>query len=126
MGGVARLSHEEKIALDPECLSVLLCDLGPIGAEAVICRAMEEIAQRLDSLAEPHLSGQWMELARRARGLAAIAEPIGMTKLSAVSTDVAVCAARCEAPALGATLARLDRVAHRSLAAIWDMQDFGG
>lgn len=126
MGDIASLSHDEAITLDPERIAVLVRDLGPMGAESVLCRAMEEIARRLGTLSEPHIAGQWGELSRRARSLSAIAAPVGMTKLSRISADVAACAARCEAPALAATLARLERVGHRSLAAVWDLRDIGG
>jgi len=123
---VAVLAHEESVRLDRETLGTLVRDLGPNGAEIVLARAMEEIAQRLESLAEPHQSGRWAELARRARGLKAIAEQVGMTTLARVAGDVASCATRFEAPALGATLARLDRITYCSLTELWDLQDFGG
>jgi hypothetical protein len=122
---VNSLEHEEVVRLDDAVLYRLQADLGPLGAENVVCRAIEEIATRLEALAEPHRSGRWAELARRARGLVAIAEQIGMTTLARVAGDVAQCAERGDAAALGAVLQRLDRIAHRSLSAVWDMQDFG-
>lgn len=126
MGEVAILNHDDAVRLDAGALAALYRDLGPQGADAVLARAMEEVALRLDGLPGPHRSGQWAELARRARALRAIAEQVGMTTLARVAGDVAACAARCEAPALGATLARLDRIACRSLAELWDMQGTGG
>jgi HPt (histidine-containing phosphotransfer) domain-containing protein len=126
VGDVAMLIHDDRVRLDRDAVHLLARDLGPAGAESVLARAMEEIAQRLESLTQPHLTGQWAELARRARGLAAVAEQIGLTTLARVAGDVATCAARTEAPALGATLARLERIAHRSLSELWDMHDLRG
>ncbi len=118
---VAQLEYEEAVCLDPACLVTLYRDLGPLGAENVVCRAMAEITHRLDALAEPHHHGRWVDLARQARGLSAIAEQVGMTSLSDVARSVADCATRQDGAALGACLARLERIGHGSLAAIWDM-----
>jgi len=126
VGDVATLQHEETVRIDAGALVALYQDLGPRGAEAVLGRAMQEVSLRLDGLGETHRTGQWAELARRARALRAIAEQAGLTTLARVAADVALCAGRCEAPALGATLARLERIACRSLAELWDMQGTGG
>jgi hypothetical protein len=122
VGELATLDHDDAVRLDAGALAALYRDLGPQGADAVVSRAMSEVALRLESLSGPYLSGQWADLARRARALRAIAEQVGLTTLARVSGDVATCAARGEAPALGATLARLDRIACRSLAQLWDVQ----
>ncbi|MEM0936850.1 MAG: hypothetical protein AAGJ91_13220 [Pseudomonadota bacterium] len=122
---VTILELEEAVRLDPAYLVALFRDLGPPAAQSVLARAITEIGERLEGLSEPHRSGRWGELARRARALSAIAEQVGMTEFSRVARSVAECAAREDAPALGATLARLDRVAHRSLAAVWDMTGTG-
>ena len=126
MGDVATLQHEECVRLDAEALVALYRDLGPAGADAVLVRALREVTLRLEGLAEPHRIGQWAELSRRARALRAIAEQVGLTTLARVAGDVTTCAALCDAPALEATLARLDRIACRSLAELWDMQGTGG
>jgi hypothetical protein len=118
---VGRLDHVEDVRLDPACLVALFRDLGVLGAESVLSRAMAEIERRLVLLDGPYRAGAWGDLARGARGLSAISEQVGMIALARVARDVATCAARGDGAALGATLARLDRVAHRSLAAIWDM-----
>src|SRR6056297_1786705 len=86
--GVAVLAHEDTVRLEAGVLLDLQRDLGPLGAENVICRAIEEIAFRLEELPEPHRSGRWAEVARRARGLAAVAEQVGMATLGRMSRDV--------------------------------------
>ncbi|MEM1430061.1 MAG: hypothetical protein AAGG09_11440 [Pseudomonadota bacterium] len=118
---VSQLEHDEDVRLDSACLIALYRDLGPLGAESVLSRAMSEIARRLDGLSEPYRSGCWRDLARNARSLSAISEQVGMRALARVARDVASCATWGDAAGLGATLARLDRIAHRSLAAVWDM-----
>ena len=122
---VGRLEHHEEVRLDPCCLSALYRDLGPLAAETVLTRAMSEIAARLEGLTEPHRSGRWAELARRARALSAIAEQVGMASVARVARSVADCAASGDAAGIGATLARLDRIASRSLDAIWAVTGTG-
>jgi hypothetical protein len=117
------LKHDEPVRLDPERLAMLFRQLGPAGAENVIARAMEELGHRLAELAPLRRDGRLGDLSRRARSLIAIAEQIGLASFARVSGDVAICAARSDEPALAATLARLERIADRSLLAIWDMQD---
>ena len=121
----AQIHHAECVSLDAGHVLELYRDLGPAGAESVLARAMEEIVVRVAALSDFHRAGRWADVARRAGTLRAIAEQVGMTTLARVAGDVSRCAARGDPASLGATLARLDRTAHRSLAAMWDLQDFG-
>lgn len=117
------LKFDEAVRLDPEQLATLFRQLGPVGAENVIARAMEELAARLVDLRPMQRAGRLGDLSKRARSLVAISTQIGLSGFARVAGDVAVCAGREDGPALSATLARLERLADRSLLAIWDMQD---
>ena len=119
----ATLNHDEPVRLDPASLESLYIELGPVGAENVVCRAMEELALRLADLTALHRVGKYAELAHTARSLVAIAEQVGLASFARVSEDVAHCAMRADPIALGATLCRLERIGDRSLTAVWDMQD---
>jgi hypothetical protein len=120
---IAILYPSESVRLDPDKLLALHEELGEAGAGAVIARAMDELAQRLAELRPLWREARMTDLAKRARSLIGIADQVGMTLLSRVAGDVARCAAIGDAPALGATLARLDRIGDRSLTAVWDMAD---
>ena len=109
--------------MNPDNLDALYAELGPIGAEAVVCRAMEELATRLAALPALHRGGQLKELARVARSMAAIADQVGLESFSCVASDVVRCALRSDPIALAATLRRLERIGERSLTAIWDVTD---
>lgn len=102
---------------------MLFQQLGAPGADSVVNRALDEISQRLIELRRLHGAEEWDVLSKRSRGLVAIAEQVGMTRFAQVAADVSACAARGDGPALAATLARLDRLADRSLMAMWDLQD---
>lgn len=123
MALVSVLNVVEEIRLDSERLGNLYRQLGDQGAEDVVCRAMEELAVRLADLDQHYRERSFDQVARLARSLIAISEQIGMLGLSRVAADVASCARRPDVPALAATLARLGRVADRSLTEVWDAQD---
>ncbi|QDC08382.1 hypothetical protein FHY55_03600 [Oceanicola sp. D3] len=123
MAHVSVLNVEDDIRLDPERLGTLYYQLGHQGAEDVVCRAMEELAVRLADVDARFREHDWPELARMARGLIAIADQIGMVGLARVAGDVAQAARALDIPAIGATLARLGRIADRSLTEVWDAQD---
>ena len=119
----AKLSHDEPVRLDAECLESLYSELGPTGAENVVCRAMEELALRLADVTTLHHGGDWTELARVARSMGAIARQVGLSSVARVANDVAKCAQAGDPIALGATICRLERIADRSLTIVWDIQD---
>ncbi|RYH06415.1 hypothetical protein [Tropicimonas sp. IMCC6043] len=125
MAHFAILHHEEPVRLDPDSLEARYSELGPAGAENVVCRAMEELALRLSDLAALHRAGRLDQLARIARSMVAIAGQVGLTSFARVAGDVARCAQSGDPIALGATLCRLERIGDLSLTAVWDMQDPG-
>ncbi len=122
-GAPARLVHDEGVRLDGDRLVALYAELGEAGAEAVICRAMEDLAT---ALADLQRLAQALDLAAmpgRARLLARVAGDLGMSSLGRVALDAEVCAGRGDLAALSAVLARLVRIGDRSLTAVWDLQD---
>lgn len=110
--------------MDTEQIRTLYADLGPNAAEDVICRAMEELAQRLCQVQDMALSGPREDMHKTLRSLAAIAEQIGMRSLSRVSHDVMLCLELGDIVAEASTLARLARTGERSLTRLWDISEF--
>ncbi|MHC9235706.1 hypothetical protein ACX9MO_08655 [Pseudooceanicola sp. 502str34] len=123
VGKVLCLSQREQVGVDPLRLDQLYGQLGESGAEEVICRAMEELALRLTRAERLFRQGDLAELRKGARGLAAIADQIGMTGLSLVAADVKTCIDAGDPVALSAVIARLMRMGEGSLTEVWDMQD---
>ncbi|MDP3339479.1 hypothetical protein [Frigidibacter sp.] len=120
---LAWLVHEEGVRLDGDRLVALYAELGEAGAEAVICRAMEDLATALTDLQRLAVARDLAPMPGRARALAQIAGDVGMDSLCRVALDAAECAGRGDVPALAAVLARLVRIGDRSLTAVWDLQD---
>ncbi len=114
------LTREEPARLNHERLRRLFAELGPEAGEAVVTRALEELAVRLARLGRAQSAGDIDALHRTARGMAAIAEQLGMEALARAARDACACAAAGDAVALAAVLARLDRLGERSLLAVWD------
>lgn len=123
MAHVSVLQVEDEIRLDPDRLGALYYQLGDQGAEDVVCRAMEELAVRLADVDARFREADWGAVARLSRSLIAIADQIGMVGLARVAGDVAQSAKAEDFPAIAATLARLGRIADRSLTEVWDAQD---
>jgi len=111
------------VRLDQVRLAELYVQLGESGAQDVVCRAMEELAQRLASLEDSYANNDIAELAKGARGLIGIADQIGMKSLARGAENVQIRAGRGDRVALAATLSRLLRIGDRSLTAVWELED---
>ncbi|MEP1767072.1 MAG: hypothetical protein ABJJ53_10615 [Sulfitobacter sp.] len=123
MNNVIEIRLAEQIQLDQVRLGMLYSQLGEAGAEAVVCRAMEEIAARLAQCEELWRAQNHTLLRKQARSLIAIADQIGMHRLAQVARDVTLCVDSKDSIAVTATLSRLLRIGERSLSAIWSMED---
>lgn len=120
---ITKLRPNEQIDLDRSRLSTLYTQLGSAGADDVVCRAMEELALRLSHCERLYRGAKWAELRKSARSLVAIADQIGMNKVSVVASDVTVCIDDKNDVALSATMNRLMRMGEGSLTAIWELQN---
>lgn len=123
MNAVIDLNVSEKVHVNPDQLEGLYSTLGNVAAEDVVCRAMEELALRLAHCDRLYRSCEFSDLRKSSRSMIAIADQIGMTKLSRVANDVTLCIDSGDEIALAATFTRLIRTGEASLSAIWDLQD---
>lgn len=112
------------VSLDSDRLEQLYVQLGDVGAENVVCRALEELAARLSHTEQCFRDNLLDSMRKNARSLIAIAEQIGMEKLAQVARDVTHCIDEQDTVALAATLARLLRIGETSLYEIWDLRDY--
>ncbi|MCT4556727.1 MAG: hypothetical protein N4A61_01580 [Pelagimonas sp.] len=110
--------------MDHDQIELLCKDLGPYAAEDVVCRAMEELAQRLCQIQEQAVKGPREDLPKALRALAAIADQIGLRTLSRVAFDVITCIEFNDQVAEAATLARLARTGEKSLTELWELNEF--
>lgn len=123
MAKLAVLQHEEGVRLNPDCLVSLYEELGEVGAEQVVVRAMKDLNARLSEMQCHAEAGDADALVRSARLLVKVAEQIGMTTFVVVALDVIETTLSRNSVAQAATLARLLRIGDRSLNAVWDLRD---
>lgn len=122
--GVARVTAllpDESVRLDSARLIELYARLGEAEAEAVIARAMGEIAARMGEMERLAQDRQFRTLALASARLCALAERIGMTTMARVAADVLRAALSGDRHSRAATLARLVRIADRSVLAVGDL-----
>jgi len=120
---VTMLKQNECVRLDTDRLATLYVQLGESIAEDIVCRALEELAMRLDRAERCYREGHLEDMRKSTRSLIAIADQIGMPLLVQVAGDVTGCVDRGDRNALAATFTRLLRISERSLCEIWEMQD---
>lgn len=123
MTQISQLMQSEAANLDHDQLGTLYSQLGAIGAEDVLRRAMEELALRLSHSERLFQQSDMAELCKSTHSLIAIADQIGMSKLARVAADVCTVSEQNDRVAVAATLSRLMRVGESSLTAVWDLQD---
>lgn len=112
--------------LDSDKLGALYAELGQAQADGIVCRALEELANRLSLIERCYYKGDRPGLAKAAKGLIGIADQIGMQGLGQTARNVSELAQGSDDPALSAALARLVRMGDRSLTTIWEAQDMNG
>jgi hypothetical protein len=117
------LQHEEPVGLDRSQLKVLYQSLGAVGADKVVAHALDELATMLGIAGEQYLMGDIEALRRSLKSIIAFSQQVGMTLLARVGRDVLALSHTYDAPAFGATMARLERIGESSLIAVWDLQD---
>ena len=123
MTQINQLMPSEAANLDHDQLGTLYAQLGAVGAEDVLRRAMEELALRLSHAETLLQEGDVPGLRKCTQSLIAIADQTGMRKLTRVAGDVTVAVDNHDMVAVAATLSRLMRVGEASLSAVWDLQD---
>ena len=124
MSTVTVLQCMRNPALDPGPLSEIYNDLGDKAAEETICRALEDIALRLNRLQDTRAIAGFADMVRQSHRLAAVAQGIGLTEVATAARHVATCAGQQNGVALEAVLSRLERGFDLAISQVWDFRDF--
>ncbi|MEM8632437.1 MAG: hypothetical protein AAGF74_14465 [Pseudomonadota bacterium] len=123
MQPVSAIELRETVSIDQDRLADLYARLGPVEAEGVVCRILEDLAVLICRVEADLREGAFDSVCLNAGTLVPIAGDIGLATLSRVAADAAQAARRRDLAATAATVARLSRIGDRSLVAIWDLQD---
>lgn len=122
MGKLAALHHDEGVRLDPDRMQALVSEPGEEGAEQAVCRAREDRAGRLMEIRRYVDESDVAATHHSARRVSKLARQIGMPTLARSGDDVPRTAETRTVAARAATLARLVRIADRSLNVVWDLR----
>lgn len=121
---IAVLRCREEFNMEAAPLLTLFAALPDHEAEDIVCRALEDIATRLDVLQTSRTAGEIESIATPAKRIAAIADQIGLTEVSTVARHIAAASEMRCGVALGATLARLERAFDAAVSHIWDFRHY--
>jgi len=121
---VAILRCRDEFTMDPAPLKTLFAALPDHEAEDIVCRALEDIASRLDALQIARSSGAFEDMATPAKRVSAVAEQIGLTEVSLVAAHAATAGRMRCGVAFGATMARLERAFDLAVSQIWDFRSY--
>lgn len=111
--------------MDAAPLSVIFAELPEHEAEHIVCRALEDVAGRLDALQAARRTGELDQICVPTRRIGAIALGIGLTDVASAADHVACAAEAGNGVAVGATMARLERAFDTAVSHVWDFRDFG-
>lgn len=123
MPNIRVLPVEEEVNIDQHRLTEIVTELGEPAAYDLIGAALEQMAIGLRQTLCAARTDDLAQIVTHADRLSRLAWQVGLVTLAAVAVDVGRCAERCDCHALPAVLARLERIANRSLTRIWDGSD---
>ena len=117
---VTYLCPRERIWLDPSRIGLLYAELGGAEVQALLDRAMQELAVVHDGLRAQYAARDLDGFARSLRRLRRIAGHLGLTTVGRIAADVGECLDRGDPTALAATWARLSRSAEQAQMGNWN------
>lgn len=121
VSSVTVLRCPDQLDLDPEPILTFAQSHSPDEVEEMICRALEDIAVRLDRLQAARAAGAFEHMCNPARRIAVIAGGLGMRDVVHAAHHVGGAAESGSAVAVSATLARLERNFDASIGAVWSV-----
>lgn len=112
-----------ELQLDPTPLADIYANKGEVAASETVCRALEDMAERLNRLVLSHARAENSELVGPASRIAAIADQIGLVEVAKSARSVATTADHNDTIALDATLSRLERSFDTAINQVWSFHD---
>jgi hypothetical protein len=101
----------------------LLEGMDTTAAEDLIYDTVEDIAVAIGQMNALFAYRNYARLRALAHSVGVNANMLGLIKLDRLTADLIGCLERCDHNAIGALVARIQRVGEASLVAIWEMQD---
>ena len=108
---------------DPAPLNRLFAERATYEAEEVLCRVLEDIAMRLDTMQNALADSDFAKMVKPANRVTLIADQIGLTEVSIAAGHVATCLKQRDGVALEATMARLERSFDVAVSEVWNFRE---
>ncbi len=109
--------------IDGEPIEHLIATKGQPEAEEIICRVLEDIAYRLDSLQVAKDGHAFPSIAKPARRITHVAAQVGLVDVSRIASHVADAADNEDGVGLNATMSRLERAFDAAVTDIWQFRE---
>lgn len=121
---IAVLRCRDDFAIDPaQVLAIFACQ-AEHEAESTICRALEDVAARLDRVQLARTCGTFDQISGPAKRIASVAGGLGLTEVVKAAGHVAITADSGCPVALGATMSRLERAFDAAVSEIWEYRQY--
>jgi len=121
---IAILRCRDDFHMDPAPLTAMFASHSEKDAEAMVCRALEDMALRLDRLQAARRAGDYAEIPHSAKRIAAIAAGLGLTEVKTVAKNIAQAAESGCGIALGAVTARMERCFDTAVSQVWEFRRY--
>ena len=92
-------------------------------AEEVVCRMLEDIAQRLDMLQRGLAAHDFALMVKPVKRIGLIARQLGLIEVAVAAEHVRTCLDHTDGVAIEATMARLERGFDLAVTEIWNFRD---
>jgi hypothetical protein len=112
---IIRLRVHDQVIVDDDVLGTLYRNLGSATADALVARALGELALTMSGLTDRVQAQGLSDIAQALRDLQRMARHLGLTSLAAVASDARLCLDAGDGTAFAAVWARLLRLAERTL-----------
>lgn len=120
---VTFLRCKDLVVLDRDPVFEILATRGALTGEAIICRALEDIALRLDTLQDAVRAHGFEAVEKPAKRIQHVGAQLGLTDVIRSAAHVATAARQSDGVALSATMARLERAFDVAIAEVWRFRD---
>lgn len=122
---VTYLRCKDLVVLDRDPIHKILIAKGEVMGEAIICRALEDIAYRLDALQDAVRAHVFDNVAKPAKRMAQVGAQLGLIDVVTSARHVATAAEQNDGVALSATMARMERAFDIAISEVWRYKDEG-
>ena len=117
---IIALQPASAVQIDPDPVVRLYSRMPEWEVEAMLCRALEDIAVRLNQLQTVRSTGEFAGIVQPAKRLSSVAAPIGLVEVACAAGHVSSAARQGDPVAVEAVLDRLERAFDAAIVQIWD------